>query len=366
MTKNEIKKKSIWKTRLLKWGLILFVVGLAINTIFVAAHVGGLLREAARLVTLLGLLAIIVRICLTWWGIVLVVLLVGLLAWSVKDNYRILFSKRQQPVPLTQSVQNLVKEGMILFKDGKYDEASLKLNEALTAEPDQADLYFYAGIVESKLGNKEKALTYYGQAIQKNPRHFLAYKYSSMIFAEQRNNDKAHKYLINALLCNPNDGDTMYRLGLIEVMRNKFEAADRWFRKAKKAGYSVPKEHLRVVKKGLAGKAKVVKELPANVLETTQFAEDMLSRIPPEALAPYLKDHGPVEKMTVVPKLTTAERKWSAMGEGLTGGQVMGLLGNPDLVRKSYANNATQIQFFYGNGIVTLIDDKVVSWQAEA
>jgi len=359
-------KKKFWEGKPLKVGLILFATGLVINSILVSTHIGGLFREAARLLILLGLLTIAVRICLTWWGLLLVLAAIGIFAWNLKDDWKIIFGERKQTQSLSQPVQDLIREGAILAKGGNYDSAISKFQEALQVDPNVADTYFYIGLAESQLGNQDKALDYYEQAIQKNPHHFNAYKQSAMIYVEQKEDQKAHKYFIKALLANPRDGESMYHLGVLEIMRNQFEAAERWFWKADREGYVIPDEKWELVKKGLEGKAKIVKEPPDQTIESVQKINKMLAQVPGEVIEPYLKERDPNEKFTPISKLTTAQRDWAAIKKGMSMGQVMGLLGNPDLVKKSYAGDGVQIQLFYGNGIVTLINDRVSDWQSEA
>ena len=58
----------------------------------------------------------------------------------------------------TSNASRLYKEGLSLYEDGKYEEASRSLQEAITANPDKADYYITYGLVLVELGDYEEAI----------------------------------------------------------------------------------------------------------------------------------------------------------------------------------------------------------------
>jgi hypothetical protein len=52
---RENKKMKLWQT-----GLIVLILGWLVNTAFMQAGIGGILRELARLITIIGLILLVI------------------------------------------------------------------------------------------------------------------------------------------------------------------------------------------------------------------------------------------------------------------------------------------------------------------
>jgi tetratricopeptide (TPR) repeat protein len=63
----------------------------------------------------------------------------------------------------------------LYFVEERFEEAKGTIDQAVAADPANANLQLYAGIVESKLGNHQRAIEHYTKAIEINPDFERAY-----------------------------------------------------------------------------------------------------------------------------------------------------------------------------------------------
>lgn len=75
----------------------------------------------------------------------------------------------------------------LYFAEEQYEGAKETIEQALAADPTDANLELYAGIVESKLGNHAAAIQHYDKAIQLNSELENAYLYRALSHRETGN-----------------------------------------------------------------------------------------------------------------------------------------------------------------------------------
>ncbi|MGH7564528.1 MAG: tetratricopeptide repeat protein [Gemmatimonadota bacterium] len=75
----------------------------------------------------------------------------------------------------------------LYFTEERYQEAKTTIDRALAADPANANLQLYAGVVESKLGNRQAAIEHFTQALEINPDLERAYLYRAMTYQEMGN-----------------------------------------------------------------------------------------------------------------------------------------------------------------------------------
>lgn len=75
----------------------------------------------------------------------------------------------------------------LYFAEEQYQEAKATITQALAADPANADLHLYAGVVEDKLGNYQAAIVQYTQALEINPELERAYLYRALAHREVGN-----------------------------------------------------------------------------------------------------------------------------------------------------------------------------------
>ena len=75
----------------------------------------------------------------------------------------------------------------LYFAEEQYDGAKETIEQALAADPTNANLQLYAGIVESKLGNHPAAIAHYDKAVELNSELENAYLYRALSHKETGN-----------------------------------------------------------------------------------------------------------------------------------------------------------------------------------
>jgi len=75
----------------------------------------------------------------------------------------------------------------LYFAEEQFEEARQTISQALVADPTNANLQLYAGIVESKLGHQEQAIQHYDKAIELNPDVENGYLYRALANKELGN-----------------------------------------------------------------------------------------------------------------------------------------------------------------------------------
>lgn len=71
-----------------------------------------------------------------------------------------------------------------LYRQGEYDKAMSKANEAVGKNPDNVDAIFLIGVIHHRGNRYQEALTYYRTAVEKNPRHMKAHYNLGIIYSD--------------------------------------------------------------------------------------------------------------------------------------------------------------------------------------
>lgn len=82
-----------------------------------------------------------------------------------------------------------------LFKNGDYSEAQQMMKQALRLGTRNALMYFHAGMIEYRLGNKQEAIDYLGRALSLNPHFSVLYANSAqkLLAALNKSSDPSEK-----------------------------------------------------------------------------------------------------------------------------------------------------------------------------
>ena len=75
----------------------------------------------------------------------------------------------------------------LYFAEEQYQEAKSTIDRALAADPADANLQLYAGVVADKLGNYQSAIEHYGSALEINPNLEQAYLFRALAHKELGN-----------------------------------------------------------------------------------------------------------------------------------------------------------------------------------
>ncbi len=93
----------------------------------------------------------------------------------------------------TKSLAYLSAEKLI--NKNKFADAIVKLNDALSVDSKDADIYNYLGFTHRKLGKMEKAAFYYNKALEINPKHKGALEYQGEMYLTLNQIGKAEENL---------------------------------------------------------------------------------------------------------------------------------------------------------------------------
>lgn len=75
----------------------------------------------------------------------------------------------------------------LYFTEERFQEAKTTIDQALAADPANANLQLYAGVVASKLGNQQAAIEHYTRALEINPELERAYLFRALAYQETGN-----------------------------------------------------------------------------------------------------------------------------------------------------------------------------------
>ncbi|XP_005182802.1 small glutamine-rich tetratricopeptide repeat-containing protein beta [Musca domestica] len=115
---------------------------------------------------------------------------------------------------MTEAIKN---EGNRLMKDGKYNEALLQYNRAITYDPKNPIFYCNRAAAYIRLGDNEKAITDCKSALVYNPNYGKAYGRLGIAYSNLGKYEEAQKAYAKAIDLEPENQD--YRNNL-EVARN--------------------------------------------------------------------------------------------------------------------------------------------------
>lgn len=76
----------------------------------------------------------------------------------------------------------MVNEGISFLIVGKYNEAIVYYDKALTLDPRNVDVLYNKGVALGKLGNYTQAIKYYDQALAINPNYIGALGCKSLLY----------------------------------------------------------------------------------------------------------------------------------------------------------------------------------------
>jgi tetratricopeptide (TPR) repeat protein len=135
----------------------------------------------------------------------------------------------------------------LLDDQKRYRDAEGMLKGAIEKFPENAQLRFYLGSMQDKLGDKESTIASMKAVLQIDKNHVQALNYLAYTYADRNwNLDEAERLVRHALEIQPNDGFVMDTLGWILFKKGKANEAIRMLEAAYKIqpNESVIAEHL--------------------------------------------------------------------------------------------------------------------------
>ena len=123
-------------------------------------------------------------------------------------------------------IAELLKEGDSLIRDGKYDEALKKYQEASDMNEEKADPHYKIGVAYYFLKDYKKAVESYKKAIRINPKYVKALNNLALIYDKQGEDTEAVIMYKKALDLKPDYKKARYNLGALLIRLEKLEEAE--------------------------------------------------------------------------------------------------------------------------------------------
>jgi tetratricopeptide (TPR) repeat protein len=137
---------------------------------------------------------------------------------------------RDQNASDPNSAEGVVDRGLALDRQGRFDEALVEYDKALTLRPDYARAYYDIGVVKGEKGDEAGAIEAYKKAIALNYHKPYAYRNLAITLNEFGRYGETEEILRKGLVEFPNDCCIMLHLGHSLVGQRRFEEAIVYYR----------------------------------------------------------------------------------------------------------------------------------------
>jgi tetratricopeptide (TPR) repeat protein len=115
--------------------------------------------------------------------------------------------------------------GLVLHRQGKYEEAAAHYAEALRLNPADAEAHSNQGVILQRQGKLEAAAAHYAEALRLNPDYLQAYYNLGIVLSRQGKYEEAAAHYAGALRLNPGFAEAHYNLGVDLSRQGKYEEA---------------------------------------------------------------------------------------------------------------------------------------------
>lgn len=172
----------------------------------------------------------------------------------------------------------------LLDEKGDYKAASKSLEEGLKKFPDNAQLRFYYGTINDRMGNKEIVISEMQKVLELDPNHVQGMNYLAFTWAEMGVKlPEAEKLARRALELEPTDGYVLDTLGWILYKQSKFTESIQFLEAAHKhqSTVSIIAEHLgdAYYKQSMVEKAKKMYRKAADLETDSKKVEEIRGKI---------------------------------------------------------------------------------------
>lgn len=172
----------------------------------------------------------------------------------------------------------------LLDENNDHKTASKVLQQGLEKFPENAQLRFYYGTINDRLGNKEVVVEEMKKVLEIDPNHVQGMNYLAFTWAEMgKHLPDAEKLARRALELEPKDGYVLDTLGWILYKQNKFNESIKFLEAAFKvqSTVSIIAEHLgdAYYKQAMVDKAKKMYRKAADLETDKKKVEEIQSKI---------------------------------------------------------------------------------------
>ncbi|XGC81044.1 tetratricopeptide repeat protein [Bdellovibrio bacteriovorus] len=172
----------------------------------------------------------------------------------------------------------------LLDEKNDYKAAAKILEQGLEKFPENAQLRFYFGTINDRLGNKDVVVREMKKVLEVDPNHVQGMNYLAFTYAEMNTNlPEAETLARKALAIEPKDGYVLDTLGWILYKQNKFAESIKFLEAAHKyqATVSIIAEHLgdAYFKQSMVDKAKRMYHKAADLETDKKKVEEIRNKI---------------------------------------------------------------------------------------
>lgn len=172
----------------------------------------------------------------------------------------------------------------LLDEKSDYKAAAKILEQGIEKFPENAQLRFYYGTINDRLGNKEAVITEMKKVLEIDPNHVQGLNYLAFTWAEMNVHlGEAEKLARRALELEPKDGYVLDTLGWILYKQDKFTESIKFLEAAHKyqATVSIIAEHLgdAYYKQAMVEKAKKMYHKAADLETDKKKVEEIRNKI---------------------------------------------------------------------------------------
>jgi len=122
--------------------------------------------------------------------------------------------------------KKLVKEGVVLHDDGKYNEAIDKYNQAIKLDPQNPTAYFEKGYTLLSTGKGKDAIPVIEKVLELDPKSGGAYDMLGTIYDDDKQTDKAIEMYKKGILMDPDYERLHFNLGITYLRQKNYPEAE--------------------------------------------------------------------------------------------------------------------------------------------
>ena len=171
------------------------------------------------------------------------ILLVCLLMFSGCTS---LYIKRDRDPKTAQAADKLHTEGLMLFDEGKYNDALEVWFREILLDPMRPKPYNNIGIAYRKLGKQDMAIPYHEKAISVSPSFGHSYYSLGLIYYDKRDYKKALDLFLKAIQKKYDNADVYHSLGQSYKNLNKYSESLAAYEATVKRYFNYPGVHYQI------------------------------------------------------------------------------------------------------------------------
>ncbi len=154
--------------------------------------------------------------------------------------------RRDHDPKTAQAADKLHTEGLMLYDEGKYQDALEVWFEEILLDPMRPRPYNNIGITYRKLGKSDRAIPYHQKAISVDPSFGHSYYSLGLIYYDKQDYEAARNTFLQAIQKKYDNADVYYSLGQSHKNLNQYSEALAAYEAAAKIYFNYPGVHYQI------------------------------------------------------------------------------------------------------------------------